>query len=105
MGLTLKTLDGQIYIFEGPYTSADYLHNQSGVYVISTKALNEMHNIIDIGESQDVKTRVSSHDCGDLWGKHVVDMLYVSVLYCDERARMLVEQQLRAAYNPPVGYR
>lgn len=105
MSLTLRTRSGQSYAFDGPFTDIGNLRKQSGVYSISTKANNGLHDIIDIGESQDVQTRVSNHDRSHLWKKYAIDTLYVSALYCDEKSRMIIEQQLRESYVPPAGDR
>lgn len=102
MSLTVTT-NHRSYTFDGPHTHTGALSKQSGVYLISTVATNGRHNVIDVGESHDVRTRVSNHDRGHLWNNHAVDTLYVSVLYCNEQARMAVEQHLRAFFNPPVG--
>lgn len=97
--------DGQFYEMDGPHTNTSALSKQSGVYLISTMQANGVHKVIDVGESHDVHHRVSNHDRSDSWQRHAIDTLYVSVLYCNEQARMLVEQRLRAFHNPPVGDR
>lgn len=96
---------GQYYNMDGPHISTALLNQRSGVYLISTQQANGTHKVIDVGESHNIQHRVSTHDRAVLWSKHMIDRLYVSVIYCDEQARMLIEQQLRAFHNPPVGER
>lgn len=56
------------YNFEGPFNNSDSLRSQSGVYVIlGSNAGNGNWNVVDVGESEDVKTRVASHDRADCW--------------------------------------
>lgn len=103
MSLTVHTNQGA-YLFDGPHPTTDPLHDQSGVYVISTNAGNH-HKVIDAGESHAVKTRVGSHDRAHLWKQHIIDGLYASVYYCDEASRMALESLVREAHNPPCGVR
>lgn len=103
MALTVHA-NNKTYQFDGPYTSTDYLRDESGVYVITTVA-NGFHKVLDVGESHKVKERVSRHDRSELWQNHKVDTLYVSALYCDGSARMIVEGEIRGTHNPPCGDR
>jgi len=103
MSLNVHTKQG-VYPFDGPHTSTSALQQQSGVYVISTK-VGDNHKVIDVGESNDVKTRVSSHDRSPSWQQHIADTLYASVYYCDEASRMALEGIVREFHNPPCGIR
>lgn len=93
------------YTFSGPFLHVDHLFRQSGVYVISV--LNgTIHEVLDIGESHDVHTRIRNHDRADQWLRHAVGRtLHVSAFYCDELTRTLMERQLRAHFNPVCGVR
>lgn len=100
------TITGTNYQAEGPYTSTNNLKSQSGVYIITgTNTSSTSHRILDIGESGDIKTRVSSHDRSDQWKRQGYTTLHVSAIYCNERERMTIEQQLRNHCNPPCGDR
>jgi hypothetical protein len=101
----IVTNEGHFYEMDGPHTSTTPLLKQSGVYLISTVQANGTHKVIDVGESGDVHQRVSTHDRAPEWQPHAIDKLYVSAFYCNEQTRMVVEQQLRAFHNPPVGVR
>lgn len=103
MTLTIKTQQNT-YTLDGPHTHVGTLSDQSGVYAITTFT-NGFHKIIDVGESETVKKRVSTHDRSDSWKKHMADTLYVSVIYCNERDRMLFESDILDTHNPPCGDR
>lgn len=48
--------------FEGPFDDVVYLRNASGVYVILGHPEYGLPIVIDVGESGDIRTRVSVHD-------------------------------------------
>jgi hypothetical protein len=102
MSLKIPTPD-KPYELDGPYESADGLQSRSGVYVISTKAPDGEHVIIDVGESSDVRDRVTHHDRAEEWPKYVRNGFYISAYYCDEPKRMKVERRIRKHYDPPCG--
>ena len=94
-----------LYTFNGPFTHVDGLLQRSGVYLISVIE-NGIHRVLDIGESDDLHTRVKHHDRANQWlansgGKQ----LHVSSYYCDELTRMAIERQLRDIFNPVCGVR
>jgi hypothetical protein len=101
------------YSFEGPFklkkSSGDLrdgdesLAARSGVYLISTKAPDGKHRVLDVGESKDVRARLEGHDRKPCWVRNEADGLYVSVLYCDEAARMTLEGTLRTFFQPACG--
>lgn len=103
MALTVSTTQGN-YTFDGPHTSVANLLQQSGVYVITT-FVNGYHKVVDVGESHNIQDRVSGHDRNSQWNAHIADRLYVSALYCDEQARILVEGAVRQFHTPPCGVR
>lgn len=93
------------YTFSGPFLHVNHLLRQSGVYVISALS-GALHEVLDIGESHDVHTRVRNHDRANQWSYHAAGRtLHVSVFYCDEPTRTLMERQLRARFNPACGVR
>lgn len=99
------TLNGTNYVAEGPYGSENDLKEQSGVYIITTKDMNGNHNVIDIGESENIKDRVSNHDRGSCWSRNKNSGLFASVIYCNEQKRMQIESELRNTYTPVCGIR
>jgi len=104
MALTVTTNNAQ-YQFDGPHTNTGNLNAHSGVYVITTKGPTGEHKVLDVGESHNVWHRVSNHDRKGEWTRHMQDGLFASVYYCDERARMLLESELRLFFDPPCGER
>ena len=94
------------YSFDGPFSTADSLKAQSGVYSILGRN-NELErwNVVDVGESENVRDRVANHDRKDCWKRQGYRSLAVAALYCDERTRMRIEQELRAQFDPPCGDR
>jgi len=92
------------YTFDGPFTSETGLKHQSGVYVILGNNGSGNWNVVDVGESNDIKTRVSDHDRMDCW-KRQYSNLAVAAFYTNEASRMAIEKALRAHFNPPCGKR
>ena len=94
------------YNFESPFNSTNDLRSQSGVYaILGRNAHTESWNVVDIGESGDVKTRVSNHDRAECWKQRRYQQLTAAAHYRDAQSRIKVEQELRAQYNPPCGER
>lgn len=93
-------------VFDGPFTDANHLAARSGVYVILGKSDPALPwNVVDVGESGDVRERVVNHDRKPCWigQRHVT--LAVAAHYCDALMRVQIEARLRAAYQPPCGIR
>lgn len=93
------------YTFEGDFKSTGELLDRSGVYVV-LGATNEFggRKVLDVGESGAVRSRVQSHDRAVSWSTHWLP-LSVAALYCDEQARIRIERELRAQFDPPCGDR
>ena len=93
------------YTFEGPYASSSYLNGQSGVYVILGNNGGNNWNVVDVGESSQLKTRVENHDRKMCWNGQKFANLHVAAIYANENSRMAIESQLRTQFNPPCGQR
>lgn len=91
--------------FEGPFDDVVYLRNASGVYVILGHPEIGLPVVVDVGESGDVRARVSAHDRRSQWIRQGYRRLTVAALYVSEHMRMPIERRLRLAYNPPCGIR
>jgi hypothetical protein len=95
------------YNFAGPYRSASGLEDRSGVYVIL--AYNGSgYNVVDVGESATVKSRVETHDRAGCWSRHATGPLFVAALYTpgyQAAFRCAIERELRQLYDPPCGKR
>ncbi len=93
------------YTFEGPYKSTDNLKDRSGVYAIVCHS-NDKYNLVDVGESAQVKSRVEDHDRKPCWTKNCNSTLKVAVYYTpnlQQSGRREIEQEIRDEYNPPCG--
>jgi hypothetical protein len=93
------------YSFNGPYTSTNDLEDRSGVYAIHCHRDNE-YNIVDIGESATVKTRVENHDRKECWKRNCIGALTFSVYYTpglQQAGRIEIEQDIRKQYRVPCG--
>ncbi len=91
--------------FNGPHTNNNTIPAVSGVYIITTLAPNQKYTVIDVGESHNIKDRVSSHDRSEQWRNHIQTGLHAWVLGASEAERMLIEKAHRIAYNPACGMR
>jgi hypothetical protein len=60
-------------------------------------------NVIDVGESQNIRERVSNHNRAPCWRGQGHAQLSVAAIYADAHNRMLIERQLRVQFNPPCG--
>lgn len=96
------------YQFDGPFGTVESLRNSSGVYAILTKGPydSSSYTVIDIGESGDLRTRISGHDRKDCWTKNKLGAgIFVAAYYCNQADRCRIETELRFAYSPVCGDR
>lgn len=92
------------YHAEGPFGNDNNLQPRSGVYVIlGRRSTSATWNVVDVGESQNIRDRVSNHDRAPCWRGQGHAELSVAAIYADETNRMLIERQLRAEFSPPCG--
>jgi hypothetical protein len=94
------------YNFEGPFSNSNSLRAQSAVYaILGRNGESDRWIVVDIGEAGDACGRVANHDRADSWKRQGYRQLACAAHYCDERSRMLIEQELRKRFNPPCGDR
>ena len=96
------------YDFEGPFTDTFKLRYEQGVYSILDQRAGGQYFVVDIGESEDVRTRIENHDRGDCWKRNQRGTLTVAVLYTPGMSgdrRRAIESALRAQYSPACGVR
>ena len=93
------------FVFEGPSSSTGSLRNQSGVYAIMTPngQQTESWDILDIGESGDVRHRIENHDRKDCWQRYGNGSLHCATLYCSATDRTWIESELRTQFTLPCG--
>ena len=94
------------YQAEGPYTDTINLKRLSGVYVILGRSNQAASwNVLDVGESGDIRERIENHDRKDQWKRCGHNYLAVAPIYVNALQRTHVEQELRQQFNPPCGKR
>ena len=100
------TVEFTVEFEDGPYpiTQADKLKNAPGVYVILCQD-SSSSRVIDVGQSDDVRKRVTNHDRKDCWRKHCrQESLKVAATHIsDEQQRLSLEKEIRQHRNPPCG--
>jgi hypothetical protein len=95
--------------FEGPFSSTVSLAHRSGIYVVLAQTDGNTFQVIDVGESSDVKDRIENHDRSLCWarnvnGKPIVYSVYYTLGHTvDQRCKL--ETAIRNVYNPPCGER
>ena len=87
------------YTFKGPFSSADSLLPQSGVYAI----LATDKTVIDVGESGDVRDRVKNHNRKNCWRNNKRASSPFVAYYTNKAERMKIEKLIRSRRNPPCG--
>jgi len=95
------------YNFDGPFGDLARLRNSSGVYAVLTRATADApYTVIDVGEAGWIRDRISGHDRQSQWAQcRMAGGLWIAAFYCDERARMQIERELRVQFNPACGVR
>lgn len=95
------------YDFEGPYLKTDDIRNEAGVYLVTRKNTDGKYKIIDVGETDTLKTRLAGHDRKDCWAKYVTFPIFW-VLYTSDKAEVVrrkIEKGIREKYKPDCGER
>ena len=79
----------------------------AGVYVIWCKD-GDKWTVLDVGESDNVRDRVSDHDRADCWEQNCTGTIYYAATYTpdlNEDERRVIEQEIRDSEDPPCGER
>ena len=104
--MTNPTMEIADYIANGPF-DIDEISKGPGVYIILCDNPDQSkYGIIDIGESEDVKSRLQTHDRKDCWEQNCPHTLKVAVIrnnVANEDNRRVIEKKLREQFNPPCG--
>jgi len=91
------------YSFGGPYSSPSTLYEDPGVYVILCKT-NDSYKVLDVGESKNMRDRVTNHDRKDCWKKNCKGtIVYAEMKEADEDKRRAIEKTIRDKKDPPCG--
>ena len=90
------------YTFDGPYKNATTLKDKSGIYAILF--LNGVKiNILDIGESSMLKTRIDGHFKDSNLHQQCKGFLMVAVCYTpkiQQAGRRLIQEELKLLLKP-----
>lgn len=88
--------------FEGPFADSFSLKNLPGIYVILGNNGGDNWEVVDVGESDDVRWRVENHDRKKDWQRQELATLAVAALYTRDDRREL-EREIRNFYTPLCG--
>ena len=108
MNTTTRSICFCGYEFDGPYTSANSLKDQAGIYVVCDLRADRKWYVLDVGESETVRTRVENHDRSGCWRAHQRGTLGYAVLYTRDwsaHQRRILEGRIREQFSPPCGER
>ena len=93
--------------FVGPFYDLSKLPSIAGVYApIDHRPTG--YWLLDVGQSEDLRGRVSAHDRASSWHINCAGLLGVWIHPMPGSSaarRMLVESMIRTRYNPPCGDR
>ena len=90
--------------FEGPYDE-NQLADRPGIYVVLDKnSGGSSYSCIDVGESDEVATRIWNHDRKQCWTRNTDGLRVFAVLYTDDDDdRRKIERRVRELTSPPCG--
>ena len=93
--------------FEGPYTDPHRIPAEAGIYAPLDQQAGGYY-VVDVGESADIRARVSTHDRAQSWVRNSTGALGVWIYLMprsSEAQRRDIEGRIRAQYRPPCGDR
>ncbi|MGI9249701.1 MAG: hypothetical protein ACR2PR_00645 [Pseudohongiellaceae bacterium] len=95
----------KLYGFEGPYPDFSKLKDESGLYVVLGRNDNDSDwNMIDVGKSKALKSRLEGHNRKSCWKDQGFNKLAYSVCYIFlEVDYEPIEKMIRDEFNPPCG--
>jgi hypothetical protein len=93
------------YSFKGRYSidETDQIEDWPGLYVILCQRGNG-HYIIDVGESDNLKSALEENGRRDMWTRSCSGTLAVTVKYTldlERLERVRMEKKIRNRHNPP----
>ena len=90
------------YSFEGWYSINDTLPEVAGVYLITNSRGAVSGGIVDVGETDNLKNRIPSHERRDCWARN--SGLYLYLHREDNKdQRLAIEKVIRNGNNLPCG--
>lgn len=86
------------YTFNGPFSINASFSEAAGIYLIT----NSNGNIVDVGETENLKERISNHERHNCWTKNGGINLYFHHEN-NESQRLAKEKLFRSKSNPVCG--
>ncbi len=94
------------YRFEGPVYDKRSLKDAPGVYVILDDLGDMKYEVLDVGESKEIRTRIENHDRELCWRNNRRGRVCYATLYIpgfNKHQRVAIEQELRGQFAPACG--
>jgi hypothetical protein len=94
------------YQFDGAYTSPDSLEPLPGIYIIWCRSKQGTWQVLDIGESENVKESSNNHERRPCWLQNCQGQIYYSATYTPnigKNKRLEIEEKLRSESRPLCG--
>jgi hypothetical protein len=105
VSINLLGKSGIAYAFDGPYRETASLKDTAGIYRIVDE-FSGRQQMLDVGESRSVKSRVEGHRRRDCWTQHRRGTIMCAVLYTpytQRSGRGVIEQDICANHRFPCG--
>jgi hypothetical protein len=96
------------YRFDGPVYNKASLRDAPGVYAVLDDRGCQRFIVLDVGESEQIRTRIENHDREDCWRQSMCGKRCYAALYMpgsSKEQRQAVEGDLRRQYSPTCGVR
>jgi hypothetical protein len=96
------------YRFEGPVYNKASLKDAAGVYVILDDQGRQGIFVLDVGESEQVRSRIEDHDRELCWLRNRRGRVCYAALYMPRSTksqRQAVEEEVRRQFAPACGVR
>jgi hypothetical protein len=90
-------------VYEGPYPYFTKLKKEPGIWVVLTVSGKEAYDIVDVGQSDNVRNSVMRHPHSECWQKTAISGIEFAAHYTDTldaKERDAVVEALRLKYKP-----
>lgn len=94
--------------FNGPFHTLAGVHDVAGVYVTLDRRNNGDLLVLDVGESEKLRTRLLKHERAECWRRNALGGIQVAILATPRatlRQRQAIESEIRRAFAPRCGVR
>jgi hypothetical protein len=94
------------YRFEGPVYNVAALKDAAGVYAVLDDRGSQGIFVLDVGESEQIRSRVEDHDREPCWLRNCRGKICYAALYMPgstKLQRRAVEEEVRRQYAPACG--